>query len=157
MQTVSLGDRYRHGYQVGVLISLRRNTMKKLITTLALVSSIALTGAASIASAQTTGNTGTGNTGTNNTTGVTNGTTGTTNTGTAGNTGSSASTTGTTGTGSTGSTGSQGASDTSGSSTVGVPNTGAGGDAPINYAILATSAAIAIGAAAYAFRKPRMR
>ena len=41
----------------------------------------------------------------------------------------------------------------SGSSTVGVPNTGAGGDAPVNFAILGTSAAIVLAAGAYALRR----
>lgn len=90
--------------------------MKKIITTLALVSTLAFTG---IAGAQTTGTdlSSTSTTGTDlQTTSVT---------------------------------------DTSGSSTVGVPNTGAGGDAGMNYAILATSAALAIAAGAYALRSRR--
>lgn len=39
------------------------------------------------------------------------------------------------------------------SSNVGVPNTGAGGNAPINFAILGTSAAIVLAAGAYALRR----
>jgi len=109
------------------LFSQKIKTMKKILTSIALVSAFTIFGLAGIASAQTATDT-TGVTPTYQTTGTT-GTTGTSNT----------------------------AKTTSGSSTVGVPNTGAGGDAPMNYAILATSAAIAIAAAAYAFRKPQMR
>lgn len=50
------------------------------------------------------------------------------------------------------------ATDNSGSSTsVGVPNTGAGGDAAINFIVLATSAVVAIGAGAYALRRTENR
>jgi hypothetical protein len=99
--------------------------MKKFITTLAVVSTLALGGVVSAQSTVPSDTTG----GTQSTT--TQGTTGTTNT---------------TGTPSTPNTGA------GGTSTVGVPNTGAGGDATINYAILATSAAIAIAAGAYVLR-----
>jgi hypothetical protein len=99
--------------------------MKKIITTLAVVSMLAITG---VAGAQTTAP--------GDTTGATEATT----------------TNGTTGTGTPGvpETGASGTS--TDDTTPGVPSTGAGGDATINYAILATSAAVAVVAAAYALR-----
>lgn len=100
--------------------------MKKLIMTIAIVSAMALTG---VASAQSIVPTAVG------TTSVTPGTPGPTGTGTTGQP----------------STDGTGGSQT-GSSSVGVPNTGAGGDAAMNYAILAASALVAVGAAAYALR-----
>ncbi len=84
--------------------------MKKIITTLALVSMFGLAG---IASAQTTGSASS--------TDVMQ-TTGTTDTGTS-------------------------------STSVGVPNTGAGGDAAINFVVLAASAVVAVVAGALALRR----
>ncbi len=109
--------------------------MKKIITTLALASMFGLAG---IASAQTT-TPATGQT-----------TSGTGQTQTTG-TGQSAAGSGSTGQTRTGST--RTSTTRSSSSTVGVPNTGAGGDAPINFAILGTSAAIILAAGAYTLRR----
>ena len=85
--------------------------MRKMITTLAVASTFALSGLAGIASAQSTST-------------------------------NSVTPTDTTMT-------------TESTSSVGVPNTGLGGDAAMNYAILTTSAAVAIAAGAYALRSRR--
>ena len=62
-------------------------------------------------------------------------------------------TTGTTATGSSSSTTGTGTTGTSGTGTPGVPNTGAGGDAAANLAILGVSAAVAVIGGAYIARR----
>ena len=55
----------------------------------------------------------------------------------------------------TGSTTTTGTTDTSGSvTTPGTPNTGAGGDATTNWAILAVTGVVVLGGVAYLMRKP---